>query len=151
MRFGERTLDVLVAGAPLPPNAGELMESHAMAALLQQARSTYDLIVIDTPPLSAVSDALPLLRKVDGVIIVGRVGRKGRNVAERLHKTLTGARAPLLGVVANGVKARRIGSYDYPHEYAYPGAERPPHAGTSANGSSSYDETVPTAARERAR
>jgi succinoglycan biosynthesis transport protein ExoP len=115
---GWRTLDVLVAGTPLPPNPGELIESHAMEALLEQAKSTYDLVVIDTPPLSAVSDAFPLLGKVDGVIIVGRLGRNRRNAAERLHKTLTDARAPLLGVVANGVKASRRGSYD--HAYSEP-------------------------------
>jgi Mrp family chromosome partitioning ATPase len=47
----------LVAGVALPPNPGELIESHAMEALLERARSTYDLVVIDTPPLTAVSDA----------------------------------------------------------------------------------------------
>jgi len=85
--------------------------------------------VIDTPPLTAVSDAFPLLRKVDGVIIVGRVGRNRRDVAQRLHETLTGASAPLLGVVANGFKAGRLGSYGYAYDYAYAGAERPPAAG----------------------
>jgi capsular exopolysaccharide synthesis family protein len=69
-----RTLDVLVAGAALPPNPGELIESHAMEVLLEGVRSAYDLVVIDTPPLTAVSDAFPLLGKVDGVVIVGRVG-----------------------------------------------------------------------------
>ena len=62
-----RTLDVLVAGAALPPNPGELVESRAMETLLERAKSTYDLVVIDTPPLTAVSDAFPLLCKVDGV------------------------------------------------------------------------------------
>ena len=127
---------MLVAGAVLPPNPGELIESHAMEALLEQAKSTYDLVVIDTPPLAAVSDAFPLLRKVDGVIIVGRVGRNRRDVAERLHETLTGAGAPLLGVVANGVKAGRRGSYGYAYYYAYAGAKRPPAAQVSANGAS---------------
>jgi polysaccharide biosynthesis transport protein len=113
-----RIFDVLVAGAVLPPNPGELIESKAMEDLLQQARSKYDLIVIDTPPLTAVSDAFPLLRKVDGVIIVGRVGRNRRDIAERLHETLAGAGAPLLGVVANGIKARGPGSYAYAYDYA---------------------------------
>jgi polysaccharide biosynthesis transport protein len=137
-----RTLDVLVAGAALPPNPGALIESHAMEVLLEQAQSTYDLVVIDTPPLTAVSDAFPLLRKVDGVIIVGRVGRKRRDIAERLHETLTGAGAPLLGVVANGFKARRLGSYGYGYDYAYGGAERPSAAGVSANGAVSARERV---------
>jgi capsular exopolysaccharide synthesis family protein len=143
-----RTLDVLVAGAALPPNPGELIESHAMEALLERAKSTYDLVVIDTPPLTAVSDAFPLLRKVDGVIIVGRVGRNRRDVAERLHETLTGAGAPLLGVVANGFKAARLGSYGYAYDYATDRAERPSAPTVSSNGASSA-EPVPTGRRDR--
>lgn len=120
-----RSFDVLVSGAVLPPNPGELIESHAMQALLDQAKSTYDLVVIDTPPLTAVSDAFPLLGKVDGVIIVGRVGRNRRDIAERLHETLTGAGAPLLGVVANGVKASGPGSYAYAYDYAQADPTKP--------------------------
>ena len=141
-----RTYDLLVSGAVLPPNPGELIESHAMEAVLQQARSKYDFIVIDTPPLTAVSDAFPLLRKVDGVIIVGRVGRNRRDVAERLHETLTGAGAPLLGVVANGVKASGPGSYAYSYDYAPAGGSKassspssPSPSLPSANGGPSSD------------
>ena len=127
-----RTLDVLLAGSMLPPNPGELIESRAMESLLERARSTYDLVVIDTPPLTVVSDAFPLLGKVDGVIIVGRVGRNRRDVAERLHHTLASAGAPLLGVVANGLKASRS-SYGYAFDYSYtpdktPGADVGRHA-----------------------
>ena len=52
-------------------------------------------------------------------IIVGRVGRNRRDVAERLHETLIGADAPLLGVVANGFKVGRRGSYGYGYGYEY--------------------------------
>lgn len=138
-----RMLDALVAGAVLPPNPGELIESHAMASLLEQVRSTYDLVVIDTPPLTAVSDAFPLLRKVDGVIIVGRVGRNRRDVAERLHETLQSAGAPLLGVVANGFKAGGLGSYGYAYDYAPGQAERPLASTASSNGASA-EKPVPT-------
>jgi succinoglycan biosynthesis transport protein ExoP len=138
----ERSFDALVSGATLPPNPGELIESHAMEEVLQQAKSRYDLIVIDTPPLTAVSDAFPLLRKVDGVIIVGRVGRNRRDIAERLHETLAGAGAPLLGVVANGFKASGSGSYSYAYDYA-PATPAPSSAtsppATSVNGGSSSD------------
>jgi Mrp family chromosome partitioning ATPase len=147
-------LDVLVAGAALPPNPGELIESHAMETVLEQAKAKYDLVVIDTPPLTAVSDAFPLLRKVDGVIIVGRVGRNRRDIAQRLHETLTGAGAPLLGVVANGFKAGRGGSYGYGYSYDYAptGASPskadpngpPPPGGSSPNGTVSSDAPVPT-------
>ncbi len=116
----------------------------------------YDLIVIDTPPLTAVSDAFPLLKKVDGVVIVGRVGRNRRDVAERLHETLAGAGAPLLGVIANGFKTGRRGSYGYGYGYDYtptkPGrpsgpAGSEPSSGSPAvspDGTVSAGEPVPT-------
>jgi succinoglycan biosynthesis transport protein ExoP len=142
-----RTLDVLVAGAVLPPNPGEMIESHAMAALLEQVKSIYDLVVIDTPPLTAVSDAFPLLNKVDGVLIVGRVGRNRRDIAERLHETLTGAGAPLLGVIANGFRSGRLGaSYVYTYKYAAAGAAPPLFAAAAApNGAVPAEQPVPTA------
>jgi capsular exopolysaccharide synthesis family protein len=137
-------LDVLVAGATLPPNPGELIESRTMGELLDQAKSTYDLVVIDTPPLTAVSDAFPLLEKVDGVIVVGRVGRNRRDVAERLHETLTGAGAPLLGVIANGFKAGRLGGYGYGYGYGYDyssaKSKQPSGPSVSPNGATSSEQ-----------
>lgn len=118
-----RTLDVLVAGSVRPPNPAELIESHAMAALLERVESAYDLVVVDTPPLAAVSDAIPLLTKVDGVVIVGWVGRSRRDAAERLHRVLDGSGARVLGVIANGVKAGRATSY---------GGDRPSSTDASA-------------------
>lgn len=151
------TLDVLVAGATLPPNPGELIESHAMEVLLKVVQSAYDLIVIDTPPLTAVSDAFPLLSKVDGVVIVGRVGRNRRDVAERLHQTLAGAGAPLLGVIANGFKEGRRGAYGYGYDYvpAKPagagqlpaGPKSSPGAGASPADGASSAEPVTTGQR----
>lgn len=108
-----RALDVLTAGAVLPPNPGELLESRAMDAVLSRARSEYDLVVIDTPPLTAVSDAFALLTKVDGIVVVGRVGRSRRHAAERLHQVLASSGAPLLGVIANGSKSDGVGVYGY--------------------------------------
>jgi succinoglycan biosynthesis transport protein ExoP len=133
---GRRTLDVLASG-PVPPNPGELLESRAIDAVLQQAKSAYDLVVIDTPPLTAVSDAFPLLTKVDGVVIVGWVGRSRRDIAERLHQVLASSGAPLLGVIANG--SRSIGPSPYPRD------DKSPHTIVSANGASSSEELVPTA------
>jgi capsular exopolysaccharide synthesis family protein len=140
------SFDVLVAGATPPPNPGELIESKAMASLLDQAKAMYDLVVIDTPPLTAVSDAFPLLKKVDGVVIVGRVGRNRRDVAERLHETLTGAGAPLLGVIANGFKSGRRGGYGYGYGYDYAPAKpaSPPDTPASPNGAASPEAPVPT-------
>jgi tyrosine-protein kinase len=113
-------LDVLVAGGVLPPNPPQVMESHAMGALLEEARTAYDLIVVDTPPLVLVPDAFPLLRRADGVIIVSRLGRNRRDVALRLRDTLAGAEAPVVGVVANGYRRSRVSSgYGYGYSYDY--------------------------------
>jgi len=108
-----RPLAVLVAGATRPPNPGELLESHAMERVLAQAIAAHDLIIIDTAPLTAVSDTFPLLRKVDGVIIVGRLGYDRRDAARQLHQTLAAGGSPLLGVIANAFKVRRNASYGY--------------------------------------
>ena len=109
-----RVLDVLTAGATPPPNPGELIESRAMEVVLQQVKSLYDLVVIDTPPLTPVSDAFPLLRIVDGVVITSWIGRSRRDAAERLYRVLASSASPLLGVIANGVRAA-----DAPKDYPY--------------------------------
>lgn len=131
------TLDVLAAGAMLPPNPAELLESRAMDAVLEQAKYAYDLVVLDTPPLTAVSDAFPLLTKVDGVVIVGRIGHSRRDVAEQLQQVLASSGAPLLGVIANEAKSGG--------PVPYPGGGQSSIGVVSANGASSSEELVPTA------
>jgi receptor protein-tyrosine kinase len=114
----EVSLDLLVAGHP-PPNPAELVESKAMAEVLSWAGEHYDLVVIDTPPLGAVSDAMSLLRRVDGVILVSQLGKNSRDAAAFLRKRLVGVNAPLLGVVANGVKGKGEAGYGYGYGYGY--------------------------------
>ena len=137
-----RSLDVLIAGILPPPNPAELIESQAMKSLLSHVRSEYDLVMIDTAPLTVVSDAFPLLPQVDGVIIVGRVGRNRRDVAARLHETLKGVDAPLLGVVANAFKPGRLGSYSYSYGYGY-GYRSDQSAGASPNGAGASADAEP--------
>jgi capsular exopolysaccharide synthesis family protein len=137
----ERTLDVLLCGATLPPNPGELIESRAMEAILEHAKFMYDLVVVDTPPLTAVSDAFPLLDKVDGVVVVGQIGSGRRDLAEQLHQTLQSSSALQLGVIANGVKSGAVSAYAYDNPGAGGGGEQPSLAST--NGASSPDVSVP--------
>ncbi len=103
-------MDVLVAGAWPPLDPAELIESPAMAVLLEQARDAYDLVVFDTSPPSVVSDAFPLLRMVDAVVVVARIGQSQRPAAERLRETLERVGAPVMGVIANDVRA--LGRHD---------------------------------------
>jgi len=108
-----RTFDVLVAGATTPPNPAELIASKAMTSVLQHGTEHYDFVVVDTPPVNAVSDAFPLLRQVNGAIVVGRIGKDRRDIAKQTSEALRGANAPLLGIVANCVPRRLQTYYGY--------------------------------------
>jgi Mrp family chromosome partitioning ATPase len=95
-----------------------------------------DLVVIDTPPLTVVSDGFPLLTKVDGVVIVGWIGRSRRDAAEQLHQVLADSGAPLLGVIANDSKSG--GPTPYLRDGKSSGAV------ASVDGASSSEELAPT-------
>jgi capsular exopolysaccharide synthesis family protein len=138
----ERKLDVIVAGAN-PPNPAELIESETMREVLMQLRERYDLVVVDTAPVGVVSDAFPLLREVDGVLAVVRMGQSSRDSAVRLREQLERLDAPMLGVVANAIKRKRGGRYGYGYYGGYYGSkpeqqpkavEAPPGAASAVNG-----------------
>jgi capsular exopolysaccharide synthesis family protein len=105
------SLDLLSAGAELSQEPSAAIESPAMSRLLSRAHSAYDLILIDTPSLTVVSDAFPLLDAVDGVIVVARLRHERRAVAERLREILQASGASLLGVVANGSRSAVAAAY----------------------------------------
>lgn len=107
-----RELHALVAG-PMPPNPSELLESQAMKRVLEWAASEYELVVVDTPPLLVVSDAIPLIGQVDGVIVVSRLGKTTRDESRRLSAQLAGLTAPVLGVVANDLRRPTNAYYQY--------------------------------------
>jgi tyrosine-protein kinase len=107
------SVSVLLSGGPAP-NPPALLASDAMAALLRSAAEEYDYVLIDSPPLLEVSDAMPLLHLVDGIIIVARIGHTRTTSAERLTKLLhRTASAPLLGAVANCVPRKDIERYGF--------------------------------------
>ena len=99
---GHASMDVIVAGRT-PPNPVDLLQSQRMLDLIAELESEYDLVVIDTPPVAVVSDAIPLLSHVGGVIVVTRLGQTTRDAAEHLRKQLDDLNAHTLGVVINGV------------------------------------------------
>jgi hypothetical protein len=87
-----------------------------MLETIQEAERAYDLVVIDTPPTSIVSDAIPLVHGVSGVLVVARLGKTPREQMLRLRDQLANLHAPVLGVVVNSmsVDGRRFG---YRHGY----------------------------------
>jgi tyrosine-protein kinase len=123
---GGAQLDVIVAGAN-PPNPAELIETQTMSDILAELRSRYELVVIDTAPIGVVSDALPLLRMADGLIVVARIGQTTRDTAHEMRNQLDRLGVPTLGVVANAVKMPRRSRYGYGYGPALEGeqVERP--------------------------
>ena len=101
---------MIVAGSH-PPNPVELLESEGMADSSRSSVTSHDLVVIDSPPLPILADAIPLVKMVNGVIVVGRVNKTTRDEAQALHAQLESLDAPVLGVVAN--RTSRRGYYGY--------------------------------------
>ena len=93
-------VDVLFAGSP-PQNPAELLDSERMQAMLEVIPDRYDLVIVDTPP-TVVSDAMPILEHVGGVVVVGRVGLSTDESLIGLREQLDHLDAATLGVVVNG-------------------------------------------------
>jgi polysaccharide biosynthesis transport protein len=133
-----RTLDVVVAG-PVPPNPSDLIDSRRMREVLREVEQAYELVVVDTPPTSVVSDAVPLVKEVSGVVIVARVGQTTRESATRLRNQLDHLGAHVFGVVVNAIGQAGAG-YGYYGEGAssYFSTEK---ARPSANGAEASSAT----------
>ena len=71
-------LEVLTSG-PVPPNPAELLSSACMASLVEWMRNNYDVIVLDVPPVMAVTDAHVLMPLVDGAFLVTIFGKTLKN------------------------------------------------------------------------
>jgi Mrp family chromosome partitioning ATPase len=90
-----------------------------MRRIIEAAERSYDLVVIDTPPTSVVSDAIPLVKQVSGVLVVCRLGRTTRDSAAHLRNQLDNLEANTLGVVINGVGRQTRYGYGQPYGYGY--------------------------------
>lgn len=109
---GVSNLSIMTSG-PIPPNPAEMMASNRMSTLLQDLRQRYDVILIDTPPLLAVTDAQIMASKSDGVIMVVSYGKVKRDIAVKAKSNLDRVGAKMLGVVLNNVKRKASEGYYY--------------------------------------
>lgn len=110
-------LHVIPAG-PVPPNPSELLSSVKLRILLAQLQDRYDHIVIDSPPVIHVTDALIISPQVDGVALVVKSGHTPREAVVRSKQALTDVNAKIFGVVLNHVDLDREGYY-YNYKYSY--------------------------------
>lgn len=111
-------LDLLPCGTR-PSNPAELLTSAEFEQVLSELRRDYDFILVDTPPLLAVTDPCVVAGHVDGVLLTIRVSKNGRPSAERAKELIGNIGVNLLGVVVNGIGRDGNGSgYGYRY-YAY--------------------------------
>lgn len=103
-------LSVLTAG-PTPPNPAEMLASRKMDQLLAELRERFDLVLIDTPPVLAVSDAQIVSTKCEGVLLVVKAGELKRRPALRAKEQLSFVNARLLGVVLNQASGSEAAPY----------------------------------------
>ena len=96
-------LQVLTSG-PVPPNPAEILSSQRMGELLEMLRGKADYVLIDTPPIIAVTDAAVLASKVDGVLLVVNAGKTKRELAIKARDMLKQVNANVIGVVLNNAQ-----------------------------------------------
>jgi polysaccharide biosynthesis transport protein len=106
----------VVAAGPAPPNPAALVSSEIMRGLIATLEDRSDLVIIDTPAGLAVSDGVPLMQHVSGVVLVARMNRSTRDTVRRLQKIIESAHGNLLGAVATGV-SNGPGYEKYSQEY----------------------------------
>ena len=111
----------LLASGPRPPNPSELLSSERMSALIEKLRADAGVVIIDSPPCLAVSDAAVLASRVDGILLVIEAGRTRREAAVRAKEALEQVGGKILGVVLTKIPIKRRGEgyyYYYPSYYS---------------------------------
>jgi succinoglycan biosynthesis transport protein ExoP len=118
--FGKTSLDLLPSGQ-IPPNPSELLGSVAMADLLERLSGSYDMVLLDSPPLLPVTDGVVLSNLAGGALVVVGVDRIHRPQLQQSLESLETAGAHLFGIVMNKIARREAAAYGYGSGYAaYP-------------------------------
>jgi non-specific protein-tyrosine kinase len=138
-------LYVLPAG-PTPPNPSELLASMGMADLLKQLEASYDLVLLDSPPLLPVTDAAVMASRADGAVIIVRYGKTRREQLQRSVESLAGVSARTLGCVINMAPTRGRDAYHYGYAYDYAPRDASRSTGASSRSVASEKRESPTSA-----
>lgn len=110
----------ILAGGSLPPNPGELVASTHMADLVTDARSSYDVVILDTAPILAVADAFSLAQLADGLLLVARSGVTKKTDLAQALENVKAAGIAVFGFVVNGAKVSASRTYSYAPAEATP-------------------------------
>ena len=115
--YNNPSLYVLPIGS-IPPNPTELLQNEKLAQFIQEARSEYDYIIIDCPPIEVVADTQILAQHADRTIFVIRVGLLERSMIKELDKLYLSNKYPNMSLLLNGSKGPG-GSQGYRYRYGY--------------------------------
>lgn len=110
---------VLTAGST-PPNPGELLNSRKFRTLVEDLMAQADVVIFDSPPVLAAADAVILASQMDGTILVVETGATKKGSARRTLQLLKQARATLLGIAFNKMRAQDGEGYYYNYQYSSP-------------------------------
>lgn len=112
----------VIGSGQFPPNPAELLGSPAMREALRESRESFDIVLMDSPPLLAVTDAAVLSTMADGAILIVRVGATAKTAVRRALAQLRTVHGRLVGTVLNDVDFSQGafgGSYGYYYYYYY--------------------------------
>ena len=121
VRVKDSGITVLTAGT-IPPNPTELLSAPMTEKIFASLQKAFDYVIVDTPPVSLVTDAAVLCRMADGVLLVVRPGVTTIQSAQLSKKNLEAVNAHILGVVMNGYNGKQSGrrdGYSYAYSYSY--------------------------------
>ena len=113
----------IMPSGPVPPNPAELLGSAKMKELIEKIKTHFDIILCDSPPVIAVTDACLLAKDLDGVLLVIKIGSTPRQALGRARTLLENVNSRIIGVVANNLSIEggygKYGSYYAYHYYHY--------------------------------
>ena len=108
----------IVPSGPIPPNPSEILGSSKMTMLIEKLEKSWDIILFDSPPLVAVTDATMVSKEIDKIIIVVKVGQTDKKAFDHTISSLNNVDAPIGGIVLNAVTQKySYGNYYYYYQY----------------------------------
>ena len=136
----------LLTCGPRPSNPSELLSSEQFAEILDVFREQFDFVLVDTPPILAVSDPCAVAARTDSVILTFRIHKRARPLAVRARNALLSIGANVVGVVVNGID-QEAGDYYSQYRYRYAGYRYAYNYRKSGNGT--YNEIAELNALKR--
>ena len=103
----------------IPPNPSELLGSQKMKVFLERAKQQFDMVLLDSPPISSLADASVLGAIVDGVLFIVKGNMANRDLIKKAKEQLETVGANIIGVALNDVDVKRDGYYRYYYYYNY--------------------------------